>query len=73
MGTFCLVVGITFLLRIRRDGTPFTVLNRKVEPLAAKQVWSAIPLVIGAALVLAFVPLPAQADTSGIQRAAPGS
>ncbi len=72
VGTFCLVVGITFLLRIRRDGTPFTVLNRKVEPLAAKQVWSGIPLVIGAALVLAFIPLPAQADTSEIQRAAPG-
>ncbi|AQA01759.1 hypothetical protein BVC93_04130 [Mycobacterium sp. MS1601] len=72
VGAFLLVVGVTFVLRIRKDGTPFTVINRKVEPLAAKQVWAGIPLVMAAAVFLALIPLPARAESSVIERAAPG-
>jgi hypothetical protein len=65
-----LLVGGTMYLRSHRG--PIRMFNRKVEPLAAKQVWAGVPLVIGVSLVLTLIPLPAQADTSGVQRAAPG-
>jgi hypothetical protein len=55
-----------------RRGEPKQMFDRLVEPLAAKQVWSGVPLVVGVALVSALIPLPPQADASVIQRAAPG-
>lgn len=69
VGSLLLVGGAMYL---RSHTGPIRMLNRKVEPLAAKQVWSGVPLVIGVALVLTLIPLPAQADTSVVQRAAPG-
>jgi hypothetical protein len=66
------VVSLGMYLAARR-GAPKRILERSVEPLAAKQVWAGVPLVIGVALVLAFIPLPAQADTSVIERTAPGA
>lgn len=68
--SMCVVGGVMFL-RARR-GMSKRVFGRTVEPLAAKQVWSAVPLVVGVALLLTLIPLPVQADTSVIQRAAPG-
>lgn len=56
-----------------RRGAPKRILERPVEPLAARQVWAGVPLVIVVALVLAVIPLPVQADTSVIVRSAPGS
>ncbi|WP_264068375.1 hypothetical protein [Mycolicibacterium komossense] len=69
--TSIIVVGLAMYLRARR-GTPKRMLDRKVEPLAAKQVWSAVPLVIAVAVALAVVHLPPQADSTVISRAAPG-
>ena len=34
------------------------MLDRKLEPLAAKQIWSAVPVVFVVALVLSLVRLP---------------
>ena len=55
--SICLV-GMVFYLGSRR-GAPKRVLERKVEPLAAKQIWSAIPVVLVVAVALSFTPLPA--------------
>ncbi|CAN5737341.1 hypothetical protein BH10ACT9_BH10ACT9_23900 [soil metagenome] len=71
VGSMCLVGGTMFLLS--RRGTPKRIFERTVEPLASKQVWSAVPLVVGVALVLSFIHLPGQADASVVQRAAPGA
>ena len=71
VGAVCLVGGVMFLLD--RRGAPKRIMERTVEPLAAKQVWAGVPLVVGVALVSAFIPLPAQADTSVIVRTAPGT
>lgn len=54
--SICLVGTVMFLLA--RWGAPKRVLNRKLEPLAAKQIWSAVPLVLVVAILLAFVRLP---------------
>ena len=42
-----------------RRGLPKRWLDRKLEPLAARQVWAGIPLVLAAALAIFLVPLPA--------------
>lgn len=56
VSAICLVgLGVFFL---SRRGQPKRVLDRKVEPLAAKQVWAAVPLVVAVALALARFPLP---------------
>ncbi|WP_395308184.1 hypothetical protein V4U86_22905 [Mycobacterium sp. AMU20-3851] len=65
-----LVVGLSGFLYVRR-GKPKQIWNRKVEPLAAKQIWSAVPLVIVVATALAFMPLPVQLSKTTISRAAP--
>lgn len=70
VASMCLVGGLMFVAA--RRGRPKRVFERSMEPLAAKQVWSAIPLVIGVAVALTFIPLPAEAETSIVQRAAPG-
>ncbi|GAB3217339.1 hypothetical protein [Mycolicibacterium hippocampi] len=51
------VVGVGMFYLSRR-GKPKRVLERKVEPLAAKQVWAAVPLVVAVALALSLFPLP---------------
>ncbi|MGV0741196.1 hypothetical protein [Mycolicibacterium sp. XJ870] len=45
-----------FLSRWRR---PFRVMDRDIQPLASRQVWSAVPLVLVVAVALSFVRLPA--------------
>lgn len=70
IGSLLLVGGVMFLRS--RKGRPKRVFERTVEPLAAKQVWSAVPLVVGVAVLLTFIPLPPQADASVIARSAPG-
>ncbi|MEZ0342878.1 hypothetical protein ACAG25_23215 [Mycobacterium sp. pV006] len=56
------LVGLVMFFLARR-GQPFRVLDRKVEPLAAKQVWSAVPLVVASALALSIMPLPVSPNT----------
>ncbi|MCG5431860.1 hypothetical protein LV457_06080 [Mycobacterium sp. MYCO198283] len=69
LSAICLV-GMAMYWRARR-GAPKKLLDRKVEPLAAKQVWAAVPLVVIAALLLAVLPLPAQVSTTPIGGPAP--
>jgi len=42
-----------------RRGLPKSWLDRKLEPLAARQVWAGVPLVLAAATAIVLVPLPA--------------
>ena len=65
----CLVGG-TMYLRSRK-GVPKRLLDRSVEPLAAKQVWSSVPIVVVAAVALALSPLPTETTTAPISRSAP--
>ncbi len=65
-----IVVGVVMYLQARR-GAPKRVLDRSVEPLAAKQVWSAVPVVVAVAVVIALLPLPAQVSTAPILRGSP--
>ena len=61
-------------LRARR-GQPKRLLDRKVEPLAAKQVWAGVPLVIAVAAVALSLSssLPTQTSSAPIgQQAQPG-
>ncbi|MCW2516390.1 MAG: hypothetical protein JWR11_5432 [Mycobacterium sp.] len=51
------LVGMVMYAAARR-GTPKRMLDRKVEPLAVKQVWLGMPLVAAVAIALAFVNLP---------------
>ncbi|MGW0161117.1 hypothetical protein ACWDUN_17580 [Mycobacterium sp. NPDC003323] len=69
ISALCLV-GITMYLLTRR-GLPKRILDRKVEPLAAKQVWSSVPLVVVAAIALSLCPLPTETTTAPISRPAP--
>ena len=64
----CLVGLVLFLLA--RRGAPKRVLERKIEPLAANQIWSAIPVVLVVAVALFFVPLPAAVFTPPLRIAA---
>jgi hypothetical protein len=68
--TAVIVVGSAMFLGARW-GIPKRVLDRKVEPLAARQVWAGVPLVIAVAVALAFVQLPTQVGTAPIVRASP--
>ncbi|CAA0117286.1 Uncharacterised protein [Mycolicibacterium vanbaalenii] len=61
------VVGLAMFFLSRR-GKPKRVLERKVEPLAAKQVWAGVPLVTAAALVLATFPLPISPNAAIFER-----
>ncbi len=49
---------VTLYLLARRD-KPKRLLDRKVEPLAAAQVWSALPVVLAVGVGLSLIPLPA--------------
>ncbi|ODR27650.1 hypothetical protein [Mycolicibacterium porcinum] len=66
------VVGVVMYLASRR-GVPKRWLDREVEPLAAKQVWSGVPLVVAVALALSACALPTQVTTAPISRLAPGA
>jgi len=55
--TAMLLVGSAMYRADRRHNT-IVPLQRKVEPLAANQIWSAVPLVAVVALALSLVPLP---------------
>ncbi|MBS1693667.1 MAG: hypothetical protein JST91_15750 [Actinobacteria bacterium] len=75
------LVGTGMFLHVRR-GEPKRLLNRQVEPLAAKQVWAALPVVLVVAVALSFVRLPDPGFTptryvdglrlNGAQQAPPG-
>lgn len=65
------VVGIVMYLVARR-GQPKRLLDRKVEPLAARQVWSSVPLVIAVGVALALVHIPTDPTTAPIDRPSPG-
>jgi hypothetical protein len=54
--TMCVVGGGFFLLA--RIGAPKRLLDRKVEPLAARQVLAGLPVVVVVGIALAFVHLP---------------
>jgi hypothetical protein len=64
------LVGLTMYYRDRR-GTPKRLLDRKVEPLASKQVWAGVPLVVVAAVALSFCSLPTEISTATISRPSP--
>ncbi|CDO28176.1 hypothetical protein ABFW11_17340 [Mycolicibacterium porcinum] len=68
--TSIVVVGVAALVFRRRNPTK-ELFSRKVEPLAAKQIWSAIPVVVAVAVALAFMPLPTQTSTTVISRTVP--
>ncbi|GAA2568356.1 MFS transporter [Mycolicibacterium diernhoferi] len=64
------VVGTVMYLQARR-GVPKRLLDRKVEPLAAKQVWAGVPLVVAVAVALSLCSLPTQTSTVKISRPSP--
>lgn len=51
------LAGLSLFFRARR-GAPKRVLDRKLEPLAANQVWAGLPLVLAVAIALSLVTLP---------------
>jgi hypothetical protein len=64
------LVGIVMYLRDRR-GVPKRLLDRKVEPIASKQVWAGVPLVVAAAVALSLCNLPTETTTARISRPSP--
>lgn len=64
------LVGLVMYFRDRR-GVPKRLLDRKVEPLASKQVWAGVPLVVVAAVALSLCSLPTQTSTAPISRSSP--
>lgn len=67
----CLVGGAMYL--VARKGVPKRLLDRKVEPLAAKQVWSSVPIVVVATVALSLCPLPTETTTAPISRPSPAA
>lgn len=45
-----------------RRGVPIRLLDRKIEPLAARQIWAGIPLVLASGVALSLVDMPASAS-----------
>jgi hypothetical protein len=64
------VVGAYRFLRDRR-GMPKRLLDRQVEPLASRQVWAGVPLVVVIAIALSLLSLPAQTSSAPIVRTSP--
>ncbi|OBC09219.1 hypothetical protein A5784_00585 [Mycobacterium sp. 852013-50091_SCH5140682] len=64
------VVNVVMYLAARR-GVPKRWLDRRVEPLAARQVWAGVPLVVVVAVALSFCALPTQVTTAPISRSSP--
>lgn len=71
VSTMC-VVGGGFFLYARR-GAPKRILDRKVEPLAARQVWAGVPVVVAVGIALAFVRLPPTVSVVPVVPLAPGA
>jgi hypothetical protein len=69
--TMCVVGGGFFLLA--RRGAPKRLLDRKVEPLAARQVWAGVPVVVVVAIALAFVPLPPTVGVTAVAAVSGGA
>ncbi|WP_348733792.1 hypothetical protein [uncultured Mycolicibacterium sp.] len=67
LAALCVVGAAGYLLA--RRGQPKRVLERKVEPIAAKQVWAGLPLVLVCTLALAQFQLP----NTGAEAPAPRS
>ncbi|WP_157561060.1 hypothetical protein [Mycobacterium sp. E802] len=65
-----MVLGAAYGYSRRRHETK-GLFARLVEPLAARQIWAAVPLVIAVGVALALMPLPALTTTTKISRAAP--
>lgn len=70
LAAICIVGSVLFFQA--RWRTSKRLLDRKVEPLAAKQVWAGVPLVAGIAVALYLIPLPPEAHSSVVSRTAPG-
>jgi hypothetical protein len=73
VSAMCVVGGGFFL--IARRGRPKRLLDRKVEPLAARQVWAGVPVVVAVGIALSLVQLPptvrvtpVASPTSGVLR-----
>jgi len=62
-----LVVNIGFFLHAHR-GIPIITLNRKVRPLATKQIWSVIPVVLAVGVALSFINMPTQAAPPPLEK-----
>ncbi len=71
LSAICVVNVVMYL--VARRGVPKRLLDRKVEPLAARQVWAGVPLVVAVAVALSFCALPTQVTTAAITRASPGA
>jgi hypothetical protein len=65
------IVLVNSTMELRERGGGMRLLDRKVEPLAAKQVWRAVPLVVAVAIALAVMPLPTQVTSAPISRNSP--
>lgn len=65
------LVGMGMYLYARR-GRPKRIMDRKVEPLAASQVWAGLPVVLIVAIALAFVRLPTLVSPSPARVDDPG-
>jgi hypothetical protein len=70
VATICVVGGGFYWLA--RRGMPKRLLDRKVEPLAARQVWAGVPAVLVGGIALAFVHLPAAVGVAHITTDSPG-
>lgn len=68
--TICLVGGGIYWLA--RRGKPKRLLDRKVEPLAARQVWAGVPALLIVGIALAFVHLPPAVGGTLITTDSPG-
>jgi hypothetical protein len=68
--TICLVGGGFYWLA--RRGVPKRLLDRKVEPLAARQVWAGVPAVLVVGIALAFVHLPPAVGAALLTTDSPG-
>ena len=64
-------VGFGMYLAARR-GQPKRLLDRRVEPLATKQVWGGMLMVVVVGVALAFVHLPTEVSAAPIDRPGPG-
>jgi len=69
--TLTAIVGTSiFMFLSGRRGKPKQLFDRAVAPVASNQVWGATILVVAAAVLLALIPLPAQATSTIISRRA---
>jgi hypothetical protein len=64
-------VGVVMYVAARR-GKPKRLFDRKMEPLATKQVWAGMLMVVVVGVGLAFVHLPTEVSTAPVDRPSPG-